>query len=51
MAVNRIGNSAGKGPIIRRDVVADAKSVAINETIAHGKDVARDEDDVNAVSG
>jgi len=50
MAVNRIGNSAGKGPVIRRDVLADAKSVTIDETIAHGKDVAGDEDDVNAVS-
>jgi len=51
MAVNRIGNSTGKGSVIRRDVFTDAKSVAIDETIAHGKDFAGDEDDVNAASG
>ena len=51
MAVNRIGNRAGKGSVIRRDVLADTKSFSIDETIAHGKNVAGDEDDVNAASG
>jgi len=43
MAVNRIGNSAGKSPVIGGDGLADTKSLAIDETIAHGKDVAIDE--------
>ena len=51
MAVDRIGNSAGKGPVIRRDGLADTKSFAIGETIAHGKDVAGDEDHGIADSG
>ena len=45
MAVNRIGNGAGKGPVIGRDGLADTKSFSIDETIAYGKDVAGNEDD------
>ena len=51
MAGNRIGNRAGKGPVIGRDVLADTKTFAIDETIAHCKDVAGDEDHVLADSG
>jgi len=51
MAVSRIGNGAGKGPVIGRDGLADTKSFSIDETIAHGKDVAGNEDDVTAASG
>ena len=51
MAVNRIGDSAGKGPVIRCDGLAYAKSFSIDETIARGKDIAGDEDHGNADSG
>jgi len=52
MAVNRIGNSAGaKDGITDRDVFADTKGFVLDETIANGKDVAGDEDDVTAASG
>ena len=51
MAINRIGDSAGKRPVIRRNVLAYAKSFSIDETIAHGKDVAGDEDHGIADSG
>ncbi len=50
MAANRIGNSAGQGPVIGRDGLADTESFSIDETIAYGKDVAGNEDDVTAAS-
>ena len=50
MAVDRIGDSAGKGSVNGRDGLADTESVSIDETIAYGQDVAGDEDDVPAAS-
>ena len=51
MAINLLRDGSGKGPVNGRDGLADAKNFSIDETIAHGKGVAGDEDDVNAVSG
>ena len=51
MAIYLLRDGSGKGPVIGRDVLADTKSFAIDETIAHSKDVAGDEDHVLADSG
>ena len=50
MAINLLRDGSGKGPVIGRDDLADTKSFAIDETIAHSKDVAGDEDHVTAAS-